>query len=221
MREQLSAFGDWLKNSLTIACDLMILNLLFILCSIPVITLGAAGVACYSSMIRIMRGERVGMSIAGFFREFAANFKMATLGWLIELVCLLILAGDIWFAVVYSKPVNTFFLIFAIVLAAAVLFAGVWFYPLVARFENSLGTHIKNSFKMVLARFPKSLLAVLIQAAFIGIPFIMFDVFIYFGWIWILVGASLPMYLIVWIFRKTLQCEQKKPDENLIKHAKP
>jgi len=212
MRRQLAALGDRLKNWLSVAGDLIILNLLFILCSIPVITLGAAEAACYTRIFRILLGERASMPIAGFFKDFAAGFKKATLGWLIELACLAILAGDIWFAVGYSEPDNTFFLIFAIVLAAVILFAAAWFYPLVARFENTLRAHIKNSFLMALAHFPKTLLAFLIQAAAIAIPVIFFDAFANLGWFWLLFGASLPLYLTAKLIGGALKCEQAKPE---------
>lgn len=210
MRDQFAAFNDWLKNGLSVIGDLIILNLMFILCSIPVFTVGAAEVACYSCIVRMLRGEKVGLSISGFFRDFVANFKKATLAWLIELLCFLILAGDVWFAVIYSEPKNTFFLIFAVVLGAGILLAAVWLYPLITRFENKLGTHIKNSFLMVVARFPKTFLALLIQAAFIAVPFFIFDIFAAVGWFWLLFGASLPMYITAKLFRNDLKCEPKK-----------
>ncbi len=210
MREQLAAFKEGLKQKLTVAGDLIILNFLFVLCSIPVITVGAAGAACYSYIIRILRGEPVGLSFAGFFRDFAICFKKATLGWLLELACLALAVGDLWFSVFYSEPDNTFFLIFACVLAVGVLLAAVWFYPLVARYENKLGAYIKNSFLMMFARLPKTLLALLIQAAVIAIPFLFFDVFALLGWFWLLFGASLPMYMTAKILRQHLQCEPKK-----------
>jgi uncharacterized membrane protein YesL len=212
MREQFEALGEELKSGLTTVADLILLNLLFLLCSIPVITVGAAQVACLSSMNRMLRGERSGISVTGYFRDFAASFKKATLAWVIELACLSILAGDYWFAVVYSQPANTFFLIFAIVLAAVVLLAAVWVYPLIARYENSVGAHIKNSFLMGLAHFPKTLLALMIQLLFLLVPFIIFDLFAYFGWFWLLVGASLPLYLTAKLFGPALQNEPVKED---------
>lgn len=207
MRDQLSALNDGLKRGLTRAGDLIILNLLFILCSIPVITLGAAEVACYTSIFRIFRGEKVGVTVAGFFRDFAASFKKSTLGWLIELLCLLMLAGDLWFAVIYSQPKNTFFLIFAIIIAVIILLAAVWLYPLIARYENKLKLHIKNSFLMAFARFPMTLLILVIQLAFIAVPFIIPDLFLTLGWFWLLFGFSLPLYLTARILGSTLQCE--------------
>lgn len=211
--EQLAAFKDGLKHKLTLAGDLIIINLLFVLCSIPVITLGAAGAASYTYIIRLLRGEPIGFSFSRYFKDFAACFKKATLGWLLELVCLALAAGDLWFAVIYSEPDNMFFLIFACVLVVTVLLAAVWFYPIVARYENKLGAYIKNSFLMMFARLPKTLLALLIQAAFLAVPIIFFDAFILLGWFWLLFGASLPMYLTAKILRNHLQCQPKKVNE--------
>lgn len=212
MRDQFASFGDWLRASLGGLGDLIILNFLFILCCIPVFTVGAAEVACYSCIIRMLRGEKVAVSPAGFFRDFAANFKKATLSWLLELLCFLVLAGDVWFAVFYSETQNTFFLIFAIVIGAIILLAAVWVYPLIARFENKLGAHIKNSFLMALAHFPKTLLALIIDAAFIAVPFIFFDIFASIGWFWLLFGASLPLYITARLLKGPLQCYPKKID---------
>lgn len=210
MAEQLTVFKNGLKRNLNLVCDLIILNLLFVLCSIPVITLGAAGAACYTYVIRILRGEQIGISIAGFFKEFKACFKKATAGWLLELVCLALAVGDIWYAVFYSEPDNTFFLVVGGVIAVGILFSGVWFYPLVARYENKLSAYIKNSFLMMFAQLPNTLLAFLLQAAFIAVPVLFFDAFVYLGWFWLLFGASLPIYWTAKILRKHLQCEPRK-----------
>jgi uncharacterized membrane protein YesL len=213
MRERFEIIGDELKRMLSVLGDLILLNLLLIFCSIPVFTAGAAVVACFSSISRMLRGGE-GASIPAFFRDFAAGFKKATIAWLIELACLLLLAGDFWFAVVYSVPTNTFFLIFAIALATVILLGAIWLYPLLARYENKLGPTIKNSFLMALAHFPKTLLVLLVWTAVFTLPFVFFDVFLFFGWFWLLFGASLPMYLTAKLFRATLQCEPGKTNIN-------
>lgn len=190
--------------------------------SIPVITVGAAGVACYSEIYHIFRREITGLPLAAFFKDFAANFKKATLAWVLELACFVVIYGDFWFAVWYSQPKNSFFLIFAIVLAAILLLVSVWINPLIARFENKLGAHIKNSFLMAAASFPRTLLALLIQAAFLAVPiafiFIpippVLDIVAYLGWFWLLFGLSLPLYLTAKLFKNTLQLEPVKPDED-------
>jgi len=213
MKEKFANLSRTFKRALSGAGDLIIVNLLFILCCIPVFTVGAAQAACYTRLIRVERHADDGLQIAAFFRDFRASFKQATLAWLLELACLFVFAGDIWFAVVYSEPVNKFFLIFAIVAAATVLLACVWVYPLIARFENKLGGQIKNSFLMAFARFPATLLAFVLQALVIAVPILFFDAFVYFGWYWLLFGFSLPMYLTVKLLKKQLRCEPESPEE--------
>lgn len=213
MRQLLAALKDGLKNNLSLICDLIILNLLFIVCSIPIVTMGAAAVACYSSILRILRGEPLGMVFGAFFRDFRGTLKKGILGWLVELVCLALIAGDFVFAVIYSEPDNIFFVIFASLMTVVVLFSAVWFYPLMARFENKLSAYFKNSLLMSFAQFPRTLLAFLVQLLFLAIPYLFFNWFAILGWFWLLFGFSLPMYWTAKILRKSLQCMPLKATE--------
>ena len=215
MRERFAALRKGLKDALSAAGDLIALNVLYILCCIPVLTVGAAEAACYSGLIRMMRKKNEGLPFRPFFRDFGAVFKQALPAWLLQLVCFAILAGDIWFATVYSEPDNTFFLVFAIVLGAVILLAGMWLYPLMARFRNTLGGHLKNAFLMAFARFPATLLALLVRAVVIAVPFLFSDAFAYFGWFWLLFGFSLPMYAVVKLFHKQLHLDPKAEEDEI------
>ena len=197
---------------LSFLADIVILNLLFVLCSIPVVTIGAAASACCAGVGRTLQRRETALVFRAFFADFRAAFRQATAGWLLELLVLAILAGDLWFAIVFSEPNNTFFLIFAIVVGAVVLLASLWFFPLVARFQNTLGGQLKNSFLLAFAQFPRTLLALLVWALFLGVPVVLFDVFVYLGWFWLLGGFSLPMYLTVKIFRQSLQLSFIEPE---------
>lgn len=208
MKERFRLLNAFFKNTLNLAGDLVILNLLLCVSVIPIMTIGAAASAGYAGLYRTMQKQETGLLLKRYFADFRAAWKQATAGWLLQLLALFLMAGDIWFAVVYSKPQNTFFLIFAIVGAAALLLASLWFYPLVARFRNPFGTQLKNAFLLAFAQFPRTLLALLIWALTFGIPLVLFDVFQYFGWIWLLCGLSLPMYLTAKLFRKTLQIKE-------------
>ncbi len=207
MKERFRQLRAFFKNTLSFAGDLVVINLLFAFCSIPLFTIGAAASAAYAGMFRTLQKKDTGLGIRAFFQDFKGVFRQATAGWLLQLLCLFILAGDIWFAVVYSEPDNKFFLIFAIVIAAILFFAAIWFYPLVARFKNGFGTQVKNAFLIAFAQLPRTLLAFLIWALILGIPVLVFDLFVYLGWFWLLCGFSLPMYLTAKLFRKTLKLE--------------
>ena len=216
MKERFRLLRTGFVSTLTFLGDIVILNLLFVLCSIPIFTIGASAAACYAGVSRTLQKRETGLVFRAFFRDFRDAFRQATAGWLLELLVLAVLAGDLWFAVVYSEPDNKFFLIFAIVVGAVVLLASLWFYPLVARFQNTLSGQLKNSFLLAFAQFPRTLLALVVWVLFLGVPVVLFDVFVYFGWLWLAGGFSLPMYLTAKIFRQPLQLtkvEQEKTED--------
>lgn len=212
MKERFRLLRSGLVNTLTFLGDIVILNLLFLVCSIPIVTIGAAATACYAGVCRTLQKRETGLVYKLFFADFRAAFRQSSAGWLLELVMFAILAGDIWFAVVYSEPNNKFFLIFAIITGVVLLMGSLWFYPLVARFQNKLGAQIKNAFLLTFAQFPRTLLALVMWIVMISLPLLIYPVYLYLGWLWLLAGFSLPMYWTVKLFRRMLQLDKAKEE---------
>lgn len=215
MKERFRLLRGAFQHTLSFLGDIVILNLLFLVCSIPVVTIGAAATACYAGVCRTLQKKETGLVYRAFFSDFRAAFRQATAGWLLELIAIAILAGDIWFAVVYSEPNNTFFLVFAVIAGAAVLMASLWFYPLVARFHNSFGKQLKNAFLLAFAQFPRTLLMLLIWVVTLALPFLIYEIYTYLGWVWLMAGFSLPMFWTVRLFRKTLRLDQTAEEVDL------
>ena len=128
------------------------LNLLWALCSIPIVTVGASTTALYYVMLKLARGEE-GNVTTMFFRSFKENFKQATVLWLILFAFGLFLGADGYVLAHLRKstagplPV-VFTLLLAVVIAAAVLYTIVLIYvfPLVASVKNTNMAMLKNSF---------------------------------------------------------------------------
>lgn len=74
------------------AAHLIFLNLIFVLCCIPVITVGSAFTALYAACRAAAKGEPC---YRLFFQAFAASFKRATLAWLLLLPFILFFLLDI------------------------------------------------------------------------------------------------------------------------------
>ena len=75
---------------------IMALGLLFLLCSVPVITIGASATALNKAMKLYVRyGEK--RIFQAFFGAFIKFFKPATLVWLLNLIIILILCFDLLF----------------------------------------------------------------------------------------------------------------------------
>ena len=64
--------------------DLIILNVLWFVCSIPIFTIGASTTAVYYVTLKLARNDD-GYTIRSFFKSFKENFKQATIIWLILL----------------------------------------------------------------------------------------------------------------------------------------
>lgn len=175
--------------------DLMIMNILMIICCIPVITAGAAFTAMHYVLLKIVRGEE-GYLIKGFFKSFKENFKQATLIWLLMLLVIAVYVGDSlifnYSALTFPKP-----LVIAVV-AVAVLLAmmAVYVFPLQARFENTVKNTFKNAMILAFANLPKTLLMM-------GC-YILPAVIVYFSTYSLLFvfmfGISAPAYGAAWIY---------------------
>ena len=64
--------------------DVLILNVLWLVCSIPIVTIGASTTAMYYVTLKLARDED-GYTIRSFFKSFKENFRQATVIWLIFL----------------------------------------------------------------------------------------------------------------------------------------
>ena len=133
-------------------CYACYLNLLWLVCSLPIVTIGASTTALYYTCLKIVRDEdnHVG---ATFFRAFRDNFKQATVIWLIMLGAGLFLALDGY--ILYHLRLNAegsaaviWTLVLAVVIAAAICYTIVleYVFPLLASVSNTTAAMFKNAF---------------------------------------------------------------------------
>ena len=75
--------------------DLVVLNLIFILSCIPVITIGASISALYYVCLKMLRGEDPYIW-QNYWKAFRQNFKQSTIVWLLFLAAVVILGMDFY-----------------------------------------------------------------------------------------------------------------------------
>lgn len=188
--------------------DLLILNVLMIVCCIPVITAGAAFTAMHYVLLKIVRGEE-GYLIRGFFKSFRSNFRQATLIWLLMLLVVAVYIGDIWIfnysGLVFPKP-----LIIAVAAVAFVLLMiAVYVFPLQARFENSVKNTLKNAMLLAFANLPRT---ILMMACYI-LPLVLGYFSTYALLFVIMLGISAPAYAAAWIYSGIFKKLEPEPEE--------
>ena len=127
--------------------DVLIVNLLWIVCSIPIVTIGASTTAMYYVTLRLARDDD-GYTFRSFFKSFRENFKQATAIWLIFLTVGLLLACDVYYFVrlVGASTMRTVMItiFFSMVFIWVAMFTYV--FPLQARFYNPVKRTIFNAF---------------------------------------------------------------------------
>lgn len=190
--------------------DLMILNFLMIVCCIPIVTAGAAFTALHYVLLKIVRGEE-GYLIRGFFKSFAANFKQATLIWLLMLVVIAVYVGDT-LIFNYSGMVFPKALVIAVIAVAILLvMMAVYVFPLQARFENSVKNTLKNAMILAFVNLPKSILMVACYA----LPIVLCCFSTYAILFTLMFGISAPAFGAAWIYSGIFKKLEPEPEEGV------
>lgn len=137
--------------------DLMVLNLLWTICSLPVFTIGASTTALYYVTLKLVRDEG-DSTVSSFFRSFKSNFKQATALWLILLGICMTLAVDCWFFVTGQLPMpETLKLVFTALsgfILMVCLFVMIYVFPVQSRFYNPVKKTLFNAFFMSIRHLP-------------------------------------------------------------------
>lgn len=175
--------------------SLILLSLCWLVCCLPVITVGASTAALLRCCFDLR--EDKGNVFTAFFRAFAANFKLATAVWIILALC---------FFLAYCIPqvVALFGMQMLAMLAIGVtcaVYLILWLmlvctFPLVAYFDNTVKKTLRNAlFVAVKDRrqsIPGAILAAVPVLLFLALP----EVFLYTCGFWLLVYPGVIAYFI-------------------------
>lgn len=173
--------------------DLILLNLMWIIGCLPVITVGASTTALYACITKFRQGSETSL-IRAFWQVFREEWKQATLLWLIELAVVAVLAADAY--IVLFSGIGTTWLIPVLILPAAVaLLVSGYIFPLQARFCNSVFQTLKNALMLTIYRLPTSMLICAVNLLPVLLLLFLPDVLFLTGIFWVFAGGSLLAYL--------------------------
>ena len=148
-----------LMNFLNKVADVMIINILVILFSLPIITAGAAITSGYYMCYKMVKNEE-SYIFKGFIKAFKENFKQSTIMWLIMLIAAGVLYADYKIMTGADADFASWMQI-AILTATIIIALGSSFiFPMQARFSNTVKNTIKNSFLMALSHLPTAVISV-------------------------------------------------------------
>lgn len=192
--EKTNPLKESLSNFLRDLWDLLILNWLWFLCSLPVLTIGPATCALLAVTLKLARGEPV-YAAKDFFRGFRDNFKSGLAMGLLSLALLVVAGGDLFFALQQEGFFRSLYLVVGILVAAVFLTVFSYGFALQAMFETPLKIQLLNAFKLAFVAPGKAIALWLIWLSpalmLVVLPPIALKML---GFLYIMVGFSAPAY---------------------------
>jgi len=148
---------SWLIRFLTKMCDLLFLNIIFVLSCTTVILSGAAVTSLYAVTLKMICGQDYD-PIKGFVRELRKNFLPsvpATILLFVDVTLIMVARAVLYAETLIISPTLFVFLIIAAIFLTALL---SYLFPLLARFENTFSRHLGNAGRLAVANLPVTFL---------------------------------------------------------------
>lgn len=180
--------------------DLVILNLLFLLSCVPLITIGAASAALYTVCFRIGTDREQGI-FRSYFQAFRENFRQGTILWLIAVV--FFGAGIVNVFLFYSMegPLHYLFLLMTALVVLELLIYSYAF-PLISQFHNKNLPTLKNALFLSLGYLPRSLVIAVVNVFPLALAFVDPYLFLQTGFLWAFLYFSAAAYINALLLKK-------------------
>lgn len=127
--------------------NLIFINIFWLICSLPVVTIGAATTAMYSVCFKIVNNKSVSI-IKDYFKSFKENLKQATVIWGLLLIAGVLVGYVIYLAIGQSLSGSTvgfvsliIYVLISVVLVSMLTYA----FAVLAYFDNSIMETLKNA----------------------------------------------------------------------------
>lgn len=180
-----------IMQALSTLADLVMLNLLTVLCSLPVFTLGAAVTALYDAIGRVQQGD--GSSCSGYFRAFRTHFRQSTLLWLVLFSTLSAILYGLTCLLSAGTPSSlVMVLLFMLAVWSMVL---AWAFPIQAQFSHNALHTLAYAFVCAVKYLPRTICMTILNMLPAAVCLWNYNIALRFGFIWVLVYFSAAAYV--------------------------
>lgn len=212
MKEKIFGIDTPFFRLMNMIGDLMLLNLMWIVFSLPVITIGASTTALLYTGMKLARG-RDGYVVSNFWKSFKLNLKQSTVIWLL----LLLFGGALgyagWFWMNRESGISRILAVLAIGLAILYLIELMFVFAVQAKFTNTIMNTMKNALVMGIQNFPITILCIVGVGLLAGLNYTFFVANI----LTLVIGVGALGWVLGMLynlaFRKYLPKEEKRKDD--------
>ncbi len=176
----------------------VLLNLCFMICCLPVVTIGVSLTSLYYVVLKMHKDKEVS-ALRLFFRSFRQNWKQSTAGWLV--ILFLFLAA--WMEHRFfpgSSPLAMVFSVSILILLFAAFLLFLYLFAVIAAFQNTLKALIFHSFYFAFHKIGYFLAIAAISCIPMYFTLVDAQLFPVYLLIWLLCGFSLTAWINAWFF---------------------
>lgn len=175
--------------------DLVVLNFLFIISCIPIITIGASLSATYSVAMKMVRDEETYIA-KEYIKRFKENFKDSTIVWFLIMVVGSVFAIDLYISGMISSEVTRKVFQFMFTLIGVILmFIITYVFPLISKFENTIKNTLKNSILISIQNLPYTIIMVVVNLSPMIIIFLFGSYWGYIVFFYTVIGYGVMAYI--------------------------
>lgn len=185
--------------------DLMVLNIVVVICCFPVITIGASLSAMYAVLFEREKDDGAVAVLRTFFRAFIRNFPKATALELIVLLISGIAAGDFWYATMSAQPVRSVFYVVGTIVVCVAVIIFLLAFAQQSIYQNTVSGYLKNSASLAFVAPGQLLLALAAWVVPWFLGFMDQEMLSYLGFFLMLWGFSFPGWVTAKLFWKVFQ----------------
>lgn len=187
--------------------DLLVAGFLWLLCSLPVVTIGPATAALYYTVVKVVRRKRDTVTSA-FFHSFRGNLRQGIGLTVLYLAYGAVLAayGLLWGRLGEAAVSPYAYAAAGILLGAPFLFTIVYIFPIMSRFDAGMARQLQYALHMSVGHPLATLVLILWLAAVLCCAYLFsFSLLVLPG-----ICAFVSSLLIEPVFRKYLKKEREK-----------
>ena len=189
--------------------DMCLLNIMTILCCLPVFTAGASITAMHYVLLKMVRNEE-GYVWKDFWKSFKENLWQ---GMAIGSILLIFVAFFLVDCYIFKGMVETVSVPMLAIAGAFALFLYMIYlyaFPLLAHFHNTVLGTIKNAFFVGVMAFPQTILMMIVTA----LPVVLVYQYAQILPLIIMFGLTAPAYFCAWMYSKTFKRLEPKAEES-------
>lgn len=194
--------------------DLIILNILWMVTSIPIFTVGASTTALYYVTLKLVRDED-GYTLKSYFKSFKENFRQATIIWLIMLAAGLLLGFDLYFFLYMQTEASKLRTVMVTVFGSLILVYAcilTYVFPIQSRFYNPIKKTLFNAFFMSIRHIFQTLGILVLDGALVVLMVVSFYMAPQLSVLFLLFGFPLIAFVNSFIFHAIFKKYMPKDD---------